>query len=167
MFFYTLPIFFGATTFASPLELLIIISALFGVLIFTAPATEKPFPKININNYLFSAWLGQASLSWAFWPCFLLINVLLYGFDTLAKTGNFTVSSWDEAHFTLLFPIIWWTSSVWRCSPFSPNRIWTGLYRLLTLSVFFEYALKFYIRFNHARLFFDCSEAMLDYGSCF
>lgn len=167
MFFYTLPLFFSVTSFAAPIEMLAATAVLFGILWFGAPAVESPFPTYKLQSYPFSAWLGQVPLSAAFWPFFLFLNAALFGFDSLAKSGNFTVSSWDEAHFTLLFPIIWWVSSVWRCSPYSHSRILTAGYRLLTLCVFLEYALKLYLRFNHARLFFECSEAMLDYGSCF
>lgn len=143
------------------------LTAIFIALFITSPLPEKILPSSPKQNYLFAAWTGQASLNPVFWPFFVLLNTCLYSIDTLAKTGNFTVSSWDEVHFTLLFPIIWWTVSIWRCSANSPGRLWSALFRLMTVSVFFEYGLKLLIRIDYPRLFFNCSEAALDYGSCF
>jgi hypothetical protein len=77
------------------------------------------------------------------------------------------VSSWDDVHFMLLLPIVWWTVSIWRCSAYTRFRLYSAGARLITLGVFVEYALKLYIRIDYPRLFFNCEELLLDYGSCF
>jgi len=167
MFIYSLPLFFSQIGYATPLELLIITLGLLVVLVITAPSDGQNTPPIPQDNFLFAAWTGNASLLWVFLPFFLLINIGLYATDTLAKTGLITVSSWDEIHFAFIVPIIWWLTSVWRSEVVSHSRLWHALARLCTLSVVFEYALKLLIRCNYARLFFDCEEILMDYGSCF
>ncbi len=167
MFINSLPLFFTHIGYASPLELLIIFLGLFAVLFITAPVCENTANLPPFDNYLFAAWSGKIALKSAFWPFFLLLNGCLYTVDLLAKTGLFTVSSWDDIHFILLLPIFWWTLSVWRCSANSRARAWGASARLMTLSVFFEYALKLLIRIDYPRLFFNCEDLLLDYGSCF
>ena len=167
MFIYSLPLFFSSIGLASPLELLIIFMALFVVLFISSPLCADNFQKLNLDNYLLSAWSGSVALKWVFWPFFLLLNACLYTADTLAKAGMLTVSSWDDVHFMLLLPVVWWTTAVWRCSANTPLRAWMACTRLLTLAVFFEYGLKLLIRIDYPRLFFGCEELLLDYGSCF
>jgi len=87
--------------------------------------------------------------------------------DTLVKMGMFTVSSWDDVHLMLLLPTVWWTISVWRCSFNTALIVWVACARWLTISVYFEYALKLLIRIDYPRIFFGCDELLLDYGSCF
>lgn len=167
MFIYSLPIFFNNMGMATPLELLIIFLAVFALLFITAPQSETNFQNPLADNYLSAAWSGRIALTWAFWPFFLLLNVGLYTIDTLAKSGLFTVSSWDDIHFILILPTVWWTTAVWRCSANSQSRVWASLARLINLSVFFEYGLKLLIRIDYPRIFFNCEELLLDYGSCF
>lgn len=167
MFIYSLPLFFTEIGYASPLELLIIFLGIFVMLFIAAPVCEGTALIQPNTNYLFAAWSGNAPLKWVFWPFFLLLNGCLYAADNLAKTGLFTVSSWDDIHFILLLPIVWWTTSVWRCSAHTNARLWSACARLMTVSVFFEYALKLLIRIDYPRLFFNCEELLLDYGSCF
>lgn len=152
---------------ASPLELLIITTALFLILFLTHPLHENLTTTDFRTHYLFSAWNGNAPLSWAFWPFFLLLNSSLFIADFLAKTGVITVSSWDDIHFVLLFPLCWWTLAVWRCSKNAKTAAWQAFSRLVTLSVFFEYAVKLSIRIDYPRIFFACEDLLLDYGSCF
>lgn len=166
MFIYSLPIFFTQIRLVSPTEALIILLGLFVVVYLTAPFVES-YRRQPAANYLFSAWIGSIALRSVFWPFFLILNGLLYGIDMLAKTGNFTVSSWDDMHFILLFPIIWWTIGVWRCSSKTDLRIWAACARIVTICVFLEYALKLYIRIDYPRIFFNCEDLLLDYGSCF
>lgn len=167
MFIYSLPLFFAHIGLASPLDLLIIFMALFIVLFISSLLGGENPQKQSSDNHLFAAWNGNASLKWAFWPFFLILNACLYTADTLAKTGIFTVSSWDEVHLMLLLPIVWWTTAVWRCSPNTSLSVWAACARLLTVSVFFEYGLKLLIRIDYPRIFFGCDELLLDYGSCF
>ncbi len=167
MFFYTLPLFFTEIAWASPVELLLMAVAMLLVLFLSAPVLADSSQQLSLKNYLFSAWTGGVWLHWVFWPFFILLNVSLYAADTLAKTGLLTVSSWDDVHLMLLLPIIWWTIAVWHCSENTTQSIFAAGARLLTLAVFFEYALKLFIRIDYPRLFFVCEELLLDYGSCF
>ena len=169
LFIYSLPLFFDHIGLASPLDLLIIFIALLVILFINSLFFEENIEKQkqSTDNYLFAGWNGSAALKPVFWPFFLLLNVCLYTADTLAKTGIFTVSSWDEVHLMLLLPAVWWTTSVWRCSPYTKLSVWGACARLVTLSVFFEYGLKLLIRIDYPRIFFGCDELLLDYGSCF
>jgi hypothetical protein len=167
MFIYSLPLFFTHIGLASPAELLIIFMALFVVLFISSPPGANKLQKQPLDNYLFAAWSGGVALKWVFWPFFLILNVCLYAADTLAKAGIFSVSSWDDVHLMFLLPVVWWTTSVWRCSENTDLRVWAACSRLLTFGVFFEYGLKLLIRIDYARIFFGCEELLLDYGSCF
>ena len=167
MFIYSLPLFFTEIGWASPLELLIILLALFVVLFISAPFTGESLLAKSEDNYLFAAWSGHVALKWVFWPFFLILNTGLYVADTLAKTGLLTVSSWDDVHLMLLLPIVWWTTVIWRCSANTHLRVWASGARLVTMTVFFEYGLKLLIRIDYPRVFFGCEELLLDYGSCF
>ncbi|MGZ8161941.1 MAG: hypothetical protein ACXWTT_03625 [Methylobacter sp.] len=167
MFIYSLPIFFTHTGLASPVELLIIIMAIFSVLFVSSPLCEGNWQEQPVTNYLLDSWIGKVSLKWAFWPFFLILNGCLYATDTLARTGIFTVSSWDDVHFILLLPIIWWATAVWRCTANSNSRLWGVFARLMIFGVFFEYGIKLFIRIEYPRVFFNCQDLLLDYGSCF
>ena len=85
----------------------------------------------------------------------------------LAKLGLLTVSSWDDVHIMLLLPIVWWSTSVWRCSANTDIRLGSSGARLMIFAVLFEYGLKLLIRIDYPRIFFGCEELLLDYGSCF
>ena len=141
--------------------------ALFALLYISTPSPELGGVSQPSDSYLLSSWLGGIPLQWVFWPYFLFLNASLLLADMLAKTGKITVSSWDEIHFALLLTAIWWTTSVWRCSINTDFRLWAALARLLCISVFVEYALKMLIRVDYPRIFFNCEDILLDYGSCF
>ncbi|MEQ1486686.1 hypothetical protein [Methyloglobulus sp.] len=128
---------------------------------------EKNWQPQSYDSFLLAAWVGGVSLFWAFWPYFLLLNASLLAADLLAKSGKITVSTWDEIHFILLFTFIWWATSVWRCSSNTQGRIWATLARFTTIAVLVEYAIKLLIRIDYPRIFFNCEEILLDYGSCF
>ncbi|MCK4494603.1 MAG: hypothetical protein KAU26_11135, partial [Methylococcales bacterium] len=118
-------------------------------------------------QYLFDAWNSQIKLWLVFWPFFMLINVSLYFTDYLARSGDFTVSSWDEIHLILLMPSVFWIITVWRNSVNTQFRIFAISARFMTLSLIFDYSLKLIIRIDYPRIFFQCEEALLDYASCF
>ena len=167
MFFYSLPILFNDIQLVSATELLLMTGAAFAALYFTVPQPEQNWQPNAYDNFLLASWLGGISLHWAFWPFFLILNASLLFADLTAKAGSITVSSWDEIHFILILPIIWWTTSIWRCSAHTQSRLWAALARLVTLAVFFEYGLKMLIRIDYPRIFFNCEDILLDYGSCF
>jgi hypothetical protein len=167
MFFYTLPIFFNDIQSASPVECLFILSGLFVVLFISAPKPNLDWKPQANDSYLMAAWFGGVSLQLVFWPYFILLNVCLLFADYLAKSGKITVSSWDEIHFVLLFTIAWWTTGTWRCSANTNTKLWAALARLTTIAVLIEYVLKLVIRIDYPRIFFNCEDILLDYGSCF
>ena len=167
MFVYSLPLFFSQVGLASPLELLIIAMALFGVLFISAVDSNEITKTQTRISYLFAAWTGQARLTWVFWPFFIILNASLYTADTLVKTGLLTVSSWDDVHIMLLLPIVWWITAIWRCSANTQFKAYMAGARLVTFAILFEYALKLLLRIDYPRLFFGCEELLLDYGSCF
>ncbi len=167
MLINSLPLFFTEMGYASPWELLIIFLGLFVVLLLTTPQCENTTVLEAHDNYLFAAWCGHSALTWVFWPFFLILNIGLYATDYLAKSGIWTVSSWDDIHFIFVLPIVWWSTAIWRCSANSQARIWGASARLMTVSVLFDYVLKLIIRFDYPRLFFNCEDLLLDYGSCF
>jgi hypothetical protein len=167
MFYYSLPILFNDIHLVSPLECMLMAGAIFAVLYFSAPPPEQNWQQQPFGSFLLTSWLGGISLYWVFWPYFLFLNASLLMVDLLAKTGKLTVSSWDEIHFALLLTAVWWTTSIWRCSANTQARIWAALARLTTLAVFVEYALKLLIRIDYPRIFFNCEDILLDYGSCF
>jgi hypothetical protein len=167
MFIYSIPILFETIRLLSPTEALFIVAGIFIIVWMLTPASKGHAGKLTFEHYLLSGWTGTQALLTVFWPFFLLLNVSLLAADILAKNGFFTVSSWDDVHFVLLLPIIWWTVSVWRCSAETRYRIGGAFARFVTLGVFFEYALKMVIRIEYPRVFFNCEELLLDYGSCF
>jgi len=167
MFVNTLPLFFSQITYISPIELLIIFLGFYVVLFMTSPIGEKLVLAKPFDNYLFLAWTGGINLFWVFWPCFLLFNMGLYTTDVLTITGTLTVSSWDDIHIVLLLPMLWWATGVWRCSANCSYRMWSASARLMIFCVIFEYGLRLLIRMDYPRLFFNCEELLMDYGSCF
>ncbi|MBK8814750.1 MAG: hypothetical protein IPN42_04230 [Methylococcaceae bacterium] len=167
MFFYTLPIFFNDIQSASPVECLFILSGLFVALFISAPQPNLDWKPQGVDSFLMTAWFGGVSLQLVFWPYLILLNVCLLFADYLAKTGKITVSSWDEIHFVILFTIVWWTTAIWRCSANTNTKLWAALARLTTIAVFIEYGLKLIIRIDYPRIFFNCEDILLDYGSCF
>lgn len=167
MFFYSLPILFNEIGLVSPIECLLMLSVSLAVLYFSAPQPEQNWQQQPYDSFLLTSWLGGVSLFWVFWPYFIFLNACLFMADLLAKSGKITVSSWDEIHFILLLTVIWWTISVWRCSSNTQARVLAGLARLATISVFLEFALKLLIRIDYPRIFFNCEDILLDYGSCF
>jgi hypothetical protein len=171
MFIYSLPLFFSYASLGTPLELLAILGVLFAALLLSAPYPEG-IPDLtptdtSLYAYLVYAWTAQLGLGRVFWPFFMLLNLGLFVTDYQAKTGEISVSSWDDLHFMFFFPSIFWSIAVWRSSVNTSKRIWAAYARLLTLAVFFEYGLKVFIRSEYPDIFFECQEKMMDYMSCF
>lgn len=167
MFVYSFPILFTEIGGLTVLEFSMIALGLWMSLYALCLFSEKDTQKKTLDNYLLSAWLGEVDLKWVFFPFFIILNICLYMTDTAAKLGLLTVSAWDDIHLILFLPTIWWTTATWRCSKNSLLSIYAACGRFLTLSVFFEYSLKLLIRIDYPRIFFDCNDVLLDYGSCF
>jgi len=172
MFIYSLPLFFTQIQLSTPLDLLLIVLFLFIISYLTTPSPNKDgacvsLKGLSLYQYLIYAWVGHLKLWVVFWPFFILLNISLFITDTLAIQGNFTVSSWDEIHFILLTPILFWTLAIWRNSANTHSRIGAAAARLTVLTVFCEYALKLEIRDDYPRIFFSCQDIILDYAACF
>lgn len=167
MFFYSLPILFNDIQLVSPIECLLMAVAVFIALYISAPPPEQNWRQRPFDSFLLTSWLGGVSLYWVFWPFFIFLNASLLTADLLAKAGTITVSTWDEIHFILLLTIVWWVVSIWRCSNNTQARFWAALARLATIAVLLEYSLKLLIRIDYPRIFFNCEDILLDYGSCF
>lgn len=167
MFFYTLPILFNDIQAVSPFECLFVACGLLFLVWIGSPLPDRDWHPKSYDSYLLAAWLGELALQIVFWPYFLLLNAGLFFADYLAKSGKITVSSWDDIHFVLLITIIWWINGVWRCSANSRSKLLTAMMRLTTLAVLIEFGLKLYLRIDFPRLYFNCEDILLDYGSCF
>lgn len=171
MFIYSLPLLFNEMGVFRPWEFVVIVLMFAGLCWLTAPVPwnvkETDEYQAAERNYLKLAWLGRLPLWQVFWPFFALLNIALYGVDNLAKMGEFTVSSWDDVHFILFTPILFWSLCVWRNSANCGDKLWAALARLSVLLVYFEYALKLIIRLDYPRIFFNCNELLLDYSACF
>lgn len=171
MFYFSLPIIFTHSSLLTLGELLSASLALFFILYISSPTPEKikrdHYGSSSFRKYLFSAWCGDLSLWWVFWPFFIFLNCSLLLVDHQAISGAFTVSSWDTVHLILVTPIIWWCIAIWRSSGNTSLRFWSALARLMIFSVVLEYLLKVIIRIHYPRIFFNCQELFLDYGGCF
>jgi len=172
MFIYSLPLIFTYTDLGSPIELLLISLTLFAVLYISAPFAipdieSLPLQQPRLYYYFLYSLSAQLSLARVFWPFFILFNLTIFGADTAIKAGVFSVGSWSSAHFIFFFPSLIWSISVWRSSENTASKLWAASARLMTLAVFFEFALKAYIYQVYPRLFFNCAERILDYLICF
>ena len=174
MFIYSLPILFTHMNFGTPLEFMLVIFFFLSLLFIMTPENPEfsdikwgKISDLTFYQYLSDAWTGQVKLWLVFWPFFILLNSSLFLVDSLARNGQFTVSSWDALHFMFFTPILVWTIAVWRNDLNTSSRYWAILARFMTLAVFFEYALKLVIRNDYPRIFFKCQDIALDYASCF
>ena len=174
MFIYSLVILFTHIQMGSPIELLSIVLFLMVVLYISTPFYPAAYAEgegekssYSLYQYLLYAWIGHLKLWMVFWPFFILLNISLFLTDWLATHGKFTVSSWDEIHFILATPIIFWTIVIWRNSINTRLPFGGALARLMTLFVYFEFALKLLIRKDYPRVFFACQDILLDYAACF
>ncbi len=170
MFYYSLPLFFNQIKGATPSELFGIVLLFLLVLSLTAPPPEQKEEveqSLFDEHYVHLCWLGLKPLWTVFWPWFVFFNLVVFGVDSLVLAGQLSASSWDDVYFVLCLPSILWTIAVWRNSANTQYRIWAALARLMTLALWFEYGLKWVIRFDYARIFFNCNEVVLDYAACF
>ena len=171
MFIYSLSLLFTYLNLGSPFELLAIALIMFITLFISAPFPDELFEDRPFNYplyfYFLYAWAGQLSLWRVFWPFFIILNAGIFITDYQAKAGEISVSSWDDLHFMFFFPSLYWTIAVWRSSANTTKKIWAAYARLATLTVFFEYGLKIWIRNEYPNVFFECQEKMMDYMSCF
>ncbi|MDO9105441.1 MAG: hypothetical protein Q7U57_10820 [Methylovulum sp.] len=169
MFINTLPIIFTYTHLFTPLEALIFLGAVFCLSYFYAPEINHSWKDIPVKNWyllLHSAWLGHVALWRAFWPFFLLVNIILYYIDHRISNVTYTIASWKTVHGMLLLPILWWVTSVWRCSANTAHKLWGASARALTLYLLLELILRFFISTQYPNTFFDCRLLVMEYGDC-
>ena len=169
MFINTLPIIFTYTQLFSIYEAAIFLTALFFLIYFYTPEVTKNWtkkPDITIYDTFHSAWLGNMKLWLAFWPFFLLANIVLYYIDYRILNITYTINSWKTVHGMMLLPIVWWTMSVWRCSGHSRHKIWSSAARTLVVFFMLEYIMRFVISTQYPSTFFDCRLLIMEYGDC-
>lgn len=169
MFSTTLPIIFGFTQLISPLELGLILLAIAGMIFRITPPLNPLAIKHayhSFYDYLLSAWLGQFSLNWVFWPFFILLNMTFYYIDYRAINLTYTISSWKTVHSMVFLPIVWWTLAVWRCSAHTHKHYWAVLARTVTVYVYIELLLRMVIGFKYPQLLFDCKQLIIELGDC-
>lgn len=169
MFINTLPIIFTYTRLFSLIEAVIFLTAVFFLVYFYTPEVKKSWINKNDNSlykFLYSAWLGHSALWRAFWPFFLLVNIILYYIDYRVMNVTYTIASWRTVHGMLFLPLTWWTTSVWRCSGNTRHKIFSSAARTITLYLFLEYILRFIISTQYPNSFFDCRLLIMEYGDC-
>ncbi len=169
MFINTFPIIFTYTHLFSIVEASIFLIALYFLVYFYTPGVTKNWskqPDINIYETLRSVWLGKALLWQAFWPFFLLVNIILFYIDYRVLNVTYTIASWKTVHGMLLLPIVWWTNSVWRCSQHTHYKIYSAAARTLTIYLFLDYILRFIISTQYPNTLFDCRLLVMEYGDC-
>jgi len=172
MLINALTILFNFTDLINPWELsLILIATAYAVQLLTS---KNPYIKewgalptdTSLYMYLFTAWQGRLTLLRTFLPFYLILNGTLFYIDYRIENGSYTIASWVTMHIIFALPTLWWTTSVWRCSAYSPNRIWSKIARFLTITVFYEYLLRFIIRFYYPGSWFNCQQLAIEFGDC-
>jgi len=169
MFINTLPIIFAFTHLLSPVETSIFLFSIFLLIYYNTPEVKQRWQEPQVKNtyfFLRGMWQGEATLWHAFWPFFIFVNAVLIYVDYRVMNITYTISSWRTVHIMLLLPIIWWTTSVWRCSSHTSNRLFSGAARSLTVYLFLEYFLRFIISTKFPNTFFDCRLLIMEFGDC-
>lgn len=170
MFFTTLTTLFTYTDFLSPIEVSILLVAIFCLVHFYTPEVKTEWPVQtggSLYQYLLATWLGEAPLKRAFWPFFILVNGVFYYIDYRVMNVTYTIASWKTVHGMLLLPSIWWITSVWRCSGHTQFKLASSSARAMTLFFLFECFLRWVISTYYPNTFFDCRLLIMEYGDCF
>lgn len=169
MFIDSLPPIFAFTDLILPLEFFLFLVLIFGAVFFAAPQPNKFWiePKQpNLYLILEACWLGQAALWRAFWPFFILVNMVFFYIDYRTSNISFTIASWRTVHLILFLPCIWWLTSVWKCSTNTRNKIWCSCARSVTIYFMIDYFLRLLISVKYPNLFFDCELLAIEFGDC-
>ncbi|MEQ1528171.1 MAG: hypothetical protein ABL925_02565 [Methylococcales bacterium] len=169
MFVNTLPIIFAYTQLFNGLEMFLFLSTIFFLAYYNAPPINPYWhgqPVSGIYYFLRSSWQGEASLWRAFWPFFIFVNVVFFYIDYRVMNVTYTIASWKTVHGMLFLPVIWWTTSVWRCSVNTQHRVWAGAARTVTIYLFLELFLRFIISTRYPNTFFDCRLLVMEFGDC-
>jgi hypothetical protein len=169
MFFYSLTIIFPYTDIINPLQFSLILGVIFVIDLFYAPQPNIYWQEEKFNSIYFvvqACWLGRASLWRAFWPFFVVVNIVFFYIDYRITNNTYTLASWRTMHLILLLPTVWWVRSVWKCSTNTKKRIWSTFARTISVYLVIDFFLRLYISFEYAHLLLDCSLFDLDSGEC-
>lgn len=169
MFITTLPIIFTYTQLFSRSEALLFLTSVFFLVYVYTPNIIKGYKQTQSQSwytFLQSAWLGHLTLWLAFWPFFILVNIVFYYIDYRIMEVTYTIASWKTVHGMLFLPIIWWITSVWRCSANTRHKIWGGAARTLTVYLLLELLLRYFISSQYPNTLFDCRLLIMEYGDC-
>lgn len=169
MFLTILPLLFTYTDFISQSQAMIV-----GIMLWLLvdSLTARP-PEVfefrtpsSLYLFLHATWLGQARLSQAFWPFFVILNASLFYIDYRIEQDTYTVASWQTVHMMLAMPLIYWMVSVWRCSDKCTRKIWAVSARVMTFLAIAEFYLRWVVVENFPRIFFTCREIIIQWGDC-
>ncbi len=169
MFINSLSAIFNYTTLITIWEFSALVILVFCLIYISLPkpnALWQPQKEKNLYFLLFSCWKGNAALSTAFWPFFILANCAFFYIDYRAFDLSYTISSWRTVHVMLFFPLIWWMLSVWRCTTHCTHQIYASLARTFLLLFVFDFLIRLYISYFHAEIYFDCRLLGIEYGDC-
>ncbi|MFA5982442.1 MAG: hypothetical protein WC782_00335 [Methylococcaceae bacterium] len=169
MFFTSLPVIFTYTHLLNPVELTVFLLLIAILVYFSTPQPYLQFHEAPSKSPYFllkHIWLGQTHLWRAFWPFFVLVNGIFFYIDYRATNISFTIASWTAIHGMLFLPLVWWLTSVWRCSPNTQLKIWGVCARTLTLYVILDFLLRLVIRYEFPNLLFDCRLLVIEFGDC-
>ncbi len=169
MFINTLPIIFAFTHLLNEMEMGIFLFSIFLLVYYNTPDVLNNWKQPKTSNIYFllrAMWQGETTLKQAFWPFFMFANAVLFYADYRVMNVTYTIASWKTVHLMLLLPVIWWTTSVWRCSTHCSHRLYSGAARTVTLYMFVEYFLRFIISTKFPNTFFDCRLLTIEFGDC-
>lgn len=169
MLITTLSLLFAFTTFISWYEALIIAACLLVLAYSLTPEPAEAYEyrqPFSLYYYLQWSWLGYLRLKDAFWPFFVLYNVILLYIDYRIDQGTFTAASWVTVHAMLALPLVYWIGATWRCSDKSASRIWPVLARWITLLCLFDLVLRWVIYHDYPNILFNCQQMILQWGDC-
>jgi len=124
-------------------------------------------PDTSIYIYLLSAWLGRLPLIQAFLPFYIILNGVLFYIDYRIADSSYTIASWVSMHIIFAIPVLWWTVAVWRCSNNKATRLWASAARFISITVYYEYLLRFIIRYYYPKIWFNCQQLVIEFGDCF
>ena len=169
MLINSLSLLFAFTSFISWWEALAVGLAIVGLVfsVTAEPAEQWEFrTPATLYYYLQWSWLGYLRLKDAFWPFFILFNIILLYIDYRVQESTFTVASWITIHIILAMPLVYWTGAVWRCSMQCSSRIWVILARSVTIAAYLEFALRWVIYQYYPNIFFSCQQMLMQWGDC-
>ena len=169
MFFNTLPIIFNFIHLFNALEAVIFLTTVFFLVYFYTSEVSRVWAEAHYKSLyalLHGCWLGNAALWRAFWPFFVLVNGVFFYIDYRIDNVTYTIASWKTVHGMLFLPIIWWTVAVWRCSANTHRKIWAVAARTMTVYIFIDLILRFYISNKFPHMLFDCRLLLIEYGDC-